>query len=339
MIIKAFFLMMFFATSAFSQWTSSRPDGHAPLGVMGDHTHHAGEVMFSYRFMHMNMEGSLKGTVSIDDAQVVSPNGENFIITPTKMPMQMHMFGLMYAPSDKITLMAMLPITSLEMDHLTRSSAEFTTKSSGVGDVKITALYTLSKFGNQHVHLHGGVSLPAGSIDETDVTPASAPNETQLPYPMQIGSGTFDLLPGITYLGQSGDWSWGGQGSAKIRLGENDNGYRLGNQFSITAWSARNLTKLISASVRLAGQATGNIEGNDSRFDGAVTARMVPTVFTNLRGGKRVDAGLGLNLYLQEGRLRGLRFAIEALVPIYQDLDGPQLETDLQLIAGTQYAF
>ncbi len=38
------------------QTTSTRPDSHAPLGVMGDHAHGAGELMLSYRFMGMAME-------------------------------------------------------------------------------------------------------------------------------------------------------------------------------------------------------------------------------------------------------------------------------------------
>ena len=39
---------------------SSRPDGHAPIGVMGDHIHREGEIMFSYRAMMMNMSGLRK---------------------------------------------------------------------------------------------------------------------------------------------------------------------------------------------------------------------------------------------------------------------------------------
>ena len=35
-----------------------RADGHAPIGVMGDHLHKRGEWMLSYRFMRMNMEGT-----------------------------------------------------------------------------------------------------------------------------------------------------------------------------------------------------------------------------------------------------------------------------------------
>ena len=40
-------------------WNSSRPDGHAPISVMGDHLHKKGEFMLSYRFMQMRMEGNL----------------------------------------------------------------------------------------------------------------------------------------------------------------------------------------------------------------------------------------------------------------------------------------
>ena len=36
--------------------------------------------------------------------------------------------------------------------------------------------------------------------------------------------------------------------------------------------------------------------------------------------------------------LDGLRIAAEAAVPVYQRLDGPQLETDLVLTVGAQYA-
>lgn len=38
------------------------PDDHAPLGVMGDHVHNAGEFMVSYRFSRMSMEGNRDGT-------------------------------------------------------------------------------------------------------------------------------------------------------------------------------------------------------------------------------------------------------------------------------------
>lgn len=332
-------LLAMLPCTASAHWTSGRPDGHAPIGVMGDHTHHRGDFMLSYRFMVMNMDGSRDGNSSIAATEVVSPTGSNFRVTPTRMPMQMHMFGLMAALSDKLTLMGMMSVTSMEMEHLTRMGAEFKTASSGIGDTKLTALYVLKRFGNQQIHLNAGVSLPTGSIKEKDVTPASAPNETQLPYPMQLGSGTIDLQPGVTYLGQTGKWSWGSQVRATLRVGENDHHYRLGNRFLATVWGARVLSQWLSVSARAEAITWGNIHGADPAYAMAVQMRMVPTVFTDLRGGSRLDGGLGINFIVPSGSLRGFRLAIEGLLPVYQDLDGPQLETDWSIVAGMQYAF
>ncbi len=90
------------------------------------------------------------------------------------------------------------------------------------------------------------MSFPTGSIDKKDDTPMGS--NQQLPYPMQLGSGTFDLLPGITYLGQHNDISWGAQVSGVIRLGENDRDYRLGNRFDATAWGAYDWFNWVSTS-------------------------------------------------------------------------------------------
>jgi len=63
----------------------------------------------------------------------------------------------------------------------------------------------------------------------------------------------------------------------------------------------------------------------------------VPTKDPNLRGGTRVDALIGIN-FVTPG-LKYLRLAAEAGAPVYQDLDGPQLETDLVFTLGAQYTF
>jgi hypothetical protein len=59
---------------------------------------------------------------------------------------------------------------------------------------------------------------------------------------MQLGSGTWDLLPGLTYAGFARDWSWGAQTLATLRLGENRHDYKLGNRLMLTGWVARRWT-------------------------------------------------------------------------------------------------
>ena len=65
---------------------------------------------------------------------------------------------------------------------------------------------------------------------------------------------------------------------------------------------------------------------------------MVPTADPDLRAGQRLDLGLGVNFLNGTGDLAGLRLAAELLLPVYQDLDGPQLEVDSTLVLGLQYA-
>lgn len=277
----------------------------------------------------MDMDGNRDGTDSLSTREVL----EQFPVTPVDMSMEMHMLGAMYAPTDNLTLMAMAPYISKEMDHVTRMGVRFTTDSDGFGDIKTTALYKIFDQDRQRLHLHFGLSFPTGSIEERDDTPAG--DDQILPYPMQIGSGTFDLLPGITYLGQSDQGSWGAQALTTLRLGENSNDYRLGNQLQLTGWIARNLTDWLSTSIRLKGMTWGNIDGADDRLN----PMMIPTADPDRRGGTQLNLGLGVNLYAPRGNLKGSRLAMEFELPLYRSLDGPQLETDWQLTVGLQTSF
>ena len=110
--------------------------------VMGiHHTHPKGEWMFGYTQMRMHMAGQ-----SQRDQQARRPGCFGaLMVAPTSMDMEMHMFGVMYAPLEDLTFMAMLPAMRLSMDHATRRGTRFTTQSSGVGDVSVTGLYTFWK--------------------------------------------------------------------------------------------------------------------------------------------------------------------------------------------------
>ncbi len=316
-----------------NKWLGNRPDGHAPISVMGEHLHGKGEVMFSYRFMRMNMDELKQGTDDINFSDAILPNG-NYMVTPTKMPMVMHMLGAMYAPSDRVTLVAMLNYLSSEMDHITAMGGTFTTESSGFGDIKLSALYKFFNKNRNQVHGQIGISIPTGSIDIEDVTPASAPNEVILPYPMQIGSGTFDTELAVTYLNQWDNFSFGSQLRSVIRFGENDNDYRLGNKYSINNWFAYKANDWLSLSTRIEGGIVDGINGRNPQLN----PMMVITADTVNSGKTYIDAGIGFNLYAFKGSLKNLRFGGELSVPILQDLDGIQLKNKETITLGLQYA-
>ena len=169
---------------------------------MGDHVRQKGDWMFSYSYRYMHMDGMRDGSDDLSDGEVLA----DFMVAPLRMDMQMHMLGAMYALSDRLTLMTMLPYVRKDMDHVTRMGVKFTTRSQGVGDVKLSGLYALSEGDRRNILLSLGISAPSGDIDETDDTPAM--QDARLPYPMQLGSGTWDLLPGVTHSGLDGAWSW-----------------------------------------------------------------------------------------------------------------------------------
>lgn len=327
------------ANNAYAVHTHDAHSGHSghatsvPIGVMGDHLHPQGDWMVSYRFMHMDMEGSLKGSDHISNQQIISPTGENFLVTPTKMTMDMHMLGVMYAPTGNLTLMAMAPYINNSMDHRTRAGTTFTTGSEGIGDVKLGALYGLRQWNAQHLHLNLGISAPTGSINEKDQTPTG---RARLPYPMQLGSGTWDLLAGLTYGGREGKWAWGSQATGTVRLqNENGNDYRLGNRLNVTGWLIRDIAHGWNASLRIDGQAWGDIHGADPRLN----KNVVPTADPDLRGGKRIDVLAGVNYVTKGGVHNGHTFGIEAGAPAWQNLDGPQLKTRWTVMGGWQYSF
>jgi len=303
--------------------------GDVPVGVMGGHTHDVGGVMLSYRYMSMHMDGNRDGTRRVSDSEVLT----DYMVTPTSMDMDMHMFGAMVGVNDKLTVMAMLPYVSKSMRHLTRMGGKFTTKSDGIGDIKISGLYKIVEGSGYKLHLNLGVSLPTGSIDKRGDTPVA--NNVKLPYPMQLGSGTYDFMPGITYQGQAGDYSWGSQAIATIRTGENDNDYTLGNKLELSAWLQRQWSHSFSTSVRLNLQSWSDIDGADPDLN----PNMIATADSELRAGKRADLLLGVTYQGRHGALKGNRFSLEVGKPVYQKLNGPQLETDLVFTAGWQYSF
>ena len=299
------------------------------MGALGvQHTHLKGEWMIGYQLMVMSMDGNLDGGQQISPEEVL----QDFMVSPTHMRMEMHMFEVMYAPTDDLTLMGMVPYIRQSMDHLTRRGTSFATDSEGLGDVSAYALYTFYRQRNHRIHIDGGVSLPTGSIDERGATPMGP--DSKLPYPMQLGSGTFDVLPGIAYLGSTDRFVWGARTGAAIRLGTNDNDYRLGNAYGFTFWGGLKLTDWLSSYVRTGVQTWGNFQGADPELN----PRMVPTADPLRRGGTRVPFVLGFNFFQPEGSLKGNRLTLESGWPS-QSLEGPQLETDWHMRLAWQWTF
>ncbi|MEM1410843.1 MAG: transporter [Pseudomonadota bacterium] len=324
-------------------------DRHAPIGVMGDHFHDAGEWMVSYRFMRMSMEDNLLGSDSIDPDTIVTTIPNRFFgmpgmpptlrIVPVSMDMDMHMFGVMYAPTDRVTLMAMVNYLENTMDHITYQGGmgtnvlgTFTTKTSGLGDTPLSALVSLINEPDRKLHAIFGVSAPTGDNDETDdiLTPMGMRPTVRVPYPMQLGSGTWDPIVGLSHSGWAGAFGWGAQWRSTFRITDNSDDYRLGDEHRLTGWGSWALSPAASFSLRLEYVDRGRVDGLDPNIRGPVQ-----TADPDRLGGERLDLGIGANFVLPNA----WRLGVEYLTPLDQDLNGPQLETDWQLTVGVQYAW
>ncbi|GAB1855198.1 transporter [Flavobacteriaceae bacterium MHTCC 0001] len=314
-----------------NQWLSNRPDGHAPISVMADHVHHKGEFMFSYRYMIMDMRQLRQGT---EDATTADAHA-NYMVAPIDMIMNMHMVGAMYAPSDKITIMAMANYLENDMNLQMRNGNQFSTNTSGFGDVMVSALYSIFNKNRKAMHAQLGVNVPTGDIEAQDVTPMSMGNEVQLPYPMQLGTGSFGVKLGLTYLGQCEKFSWGHQLTGMVNINDNNQDYKFGNQYRFNNWIGAKAGDNLSVSLRLEGVLIDEIKG----FSSLLNPMMVTTADTINSGGTFINSGFGLNYMVKSGGLKGLRFAGEISTPLYQDLNGIQLKQNYNLIFGMQYAF
>ena len=290
-----------------------------PVGVLGSHIHSKGEWMVGYRYMHMQMGEE-------DDAQ-----NEGFMVLPTNMQMGMHMAEVMYGVTNNLTAMLMLSYKRLSMDHQTRMGERFTTTSEGVGDIGIIAHYALRRSLRNYLVALAGVSVPTGSINRRDATPAGP--DQALPYPMQLGSGTPDLVTGLTYIHQRTAWSWGAHGDSRVRLGRNENQYRFGNTYHLNAWISRRVTQWFAPTLGVDGHLTEDVRGADPRLN----PNMVPTADPTRQSDAHLSLAPMLNFHIPRGSLKDHRLTLRGVFPIYHSPGGAPLETKWHVTIAWQW--
>jgi hypothetical protein len=316
--------------------------------------HHAGEWMLGYRFSRETAGPDMQhGSDTVTDLQIPGSvcGAHPCSMTASDMTMDMHMLHLMYAPTDRFTLMVMPMWMSHEMDMraLEQPAGEeeegeeggehgghggghgaHSHGTEGLGDTVFGALVRLHETSGLHAHLGLMVSAPTGSVEEKN------PDGTFVHYAMQPGSGTWDFVPSITVGGGLGDLTWGAQLSGVIRMEErNDSGYALGDISEATAWGAWRLNEWLSASVRLKRREQGAIEGH---YNGPHN-HSAPVDLQPNYGGIFHDAGIGVNVVVPRGPLAGHRLSAEWLEPLGDDLNGYQLERSGTLHVAWTKAF
>ncbi|SER70777.1 Protein of unknown function [Nitrosomonas sp. Nm51] len=331
--------------------TSANMHHHSqPAGLMFAHMlDDAGEFMLGYRFMYSRMAGSmLHGTSAVSDPAIVNQGcGTENLCTfrPADMDMRMHMLDIMYAPTRWLNLMLMPRFMDMEMnlrelDGRLPAPAEehkhFGGHATGViGDTLIVSLFKLYEKTGHRLHAGLGISAPTGKSD-LQFRRVFKIDGGSVHFGMQLGSGTWDFVPSLTYTGDYNRWSWGAQVSGVKRMeNRNESGYRLGDQFQATSWGGYGLTRWLTASVRGVYTLQDRIHGDFNSFN----ARIGPMDFPKNYGGQFWNVGFGVNAVIPDGRFAGHHFGFEWLQPVHTDVNGFQLDRKGALTASWSYRF
>ncbi|MFZ1109307.1 MAG: alpha-amylase [Rhodomicrobium sp.] len=326
-----------------------------PAGVSGAAMVGAGEGMLMYMPMYMSMQGTYAGTDKISTPAILatphSGMGAYLSVVPNSMDVQMHMLGAEYGVTNYFNVMVMGNYVDKSMTMTSYAEpmggnpamgrtllGAKTNETDGLADVTVSGLVRLYEDGVNHIHVNLGLSVPTGDITEqaTMISPMGMhmPMTMRAMYGMQIGTGTVDFLPGVTYTANKDLWSWGAAYRGRIALDDNEQGYRWGDLHEVTGWLGYTFIPGVTATARVAGSTQGKIEGSDPLIAGPMQGA-VPGYY----GGQRVDLFGGIEIAGHRFGLGDTRLAIEAGAPVYQDLNGPQLGQDWQLNASLGVRF
>jgi hypothetical protein len=250
---------------------------------------------------------------------------KNFPVVPGKIVQTAYLLSVGYAFNDSWRGHLTVPYLEQKTDHISivPNYSTFEIESSGLGDVVASGSYKFSDTERSNWWVTAGLSIPTGSIDEEGDTPR-APGNQQLPYTMQLGSGTYDFPIEISYHSK-GDHDINLSLAALIRTGTNDNDYRLGNSYSLAGRYNFHFSEILQPYIGL------NINYTDS-IHGADTSLLVdspypyPAPITNpdLFGGTKIGARAGISWQISDH----YRLAVEVGKPLYQNLNGPQTRED-----------
>ena len=346
------FLIVYFLVFSADVFSDSKTNSsaieHAPIGVMADHFHKKGESMISLRYGSMKMDGNIFNGNSINTEQILAqPNPlgmmpANLSVVPNSMDMTMVMLGGMYAPSDNITLMAMGMFMDKDMDLSSYKPmmgrdflGEFTTSSSDLSDIALGALFKLNEndWSRWHAEVTLQKSLEKNELKDEVLTPMGMSMEMILPYGMQIGDDASRLVLGLTNVSNLNEkWIVGNQLRGKFVISDKD--WSFSDVIELSSWVQYEINSSISLSSRIKFIDQDSISGSNSMI-----VAPVQTANPKNYGGREIQLGLGINLLTSIFPGHADRIGIEFVLPIEQDKNGLQMETDYQFIVGYQKSF
>ncbi|MCI0466338.1 MAG: alpha-amylase [Beijerinckiaceae bacterium] len=318
------------------------PPPPAPMGVFGaDNLLAQGKLILSITPNFTNLSGILIGTRRVSNEFIVSTvpfflnPSQTVRIVPQNIAVNTQVVGVRYGVTKDFEMILNLGMVEKNLNALVfRGTAGITQLgnnypgTASLVDTVLSGIYRVYQDDIHRVHVGLGFSFPTGSNDNT-FADFLLPNGTRRNirgfYGMQLGTGTFDILPGAAYAGYLGPWSWGVSYRGRLPLGQNPQGYLWGDLHEFNGWAGYTWIAGLTTTFRVNGSTQGPIRGFDPQING-------PAVPANplFYGGQRVELFGGASI---SGKFIGLENAtilVEAGLPVYQNLNGPQIMKNWQ---------
>jgi hypothetical protein len=325
--------------------------GNMPMNIPGGGVPETHEYRVKISPMVMSMDGLRDGTSSVNgDSLLGMPAAGLFMAVPTSMEMRMLNITAGYSFTDDLFggVMMMWKQNSMDMKfngpmQILTGQEGFTMKSGGLADTMLMGKYRLYTddplIPSKQYSLLFALSLPTGSIDQrNDEHPLAMRQNELLPYGMQIGSGTYDPTIGLLYQASSSPWWWGVNASYTARLYDNDRNYRFGNEARLDSYAMYQFSPDWLVQGQLNAKHQGKISGEMDEYTSGASGHaiqgdpnspaMTPLWDTGNYGGTQLFTTLGLQW--QPAPLHIIDFNVS--VPLYRDLNGPQLEEDYRVM-------
>ena len=290
----------------------------------------------SYSYQRSNFNDYYDGKSKVSTEDVLWRPGQeqrtskNYPVVPIDIQQEVHALQFRYRVTDSLSLSIVTPYIKQDTDHISIVPGynRFVIASDGLGDVTFMGTHIANPSLSSNWQTGIGVSIPTGSIDEQGDTPR-APGKQQLPYTMQLGSGTYDIPAFVAYVEKKSTYDWGLRLAGKLRLGENDRNYTLGNNISFTSWARLTTLDYFQPFAQLAYRYGGRISGKDEDLEiPGPYPYPAPVVDPARFGGQQADVKIGVRVpIINSAQYIELTYSL----PVYQKLNGPQSGEDYSI--------
>ena len=318
------------------------PPPPVPLSVFGDNMPDPGKATLSIIPSFTNNAHSFIGTRSVSSQYIVSstpwfwsPWASNLRIVPQNQFIEAQTVTLAYGIAKNLSVVLATGMVEKHSDLMTFfGSSNLIPRgmsfpgTDSLQDSSAAIIWRAYEDPINRIKVNLGMSFPTGSdhnLGGALLQPDGGYTIARAFYGMQSGTGTYDALPGIVYAGTIAPWSWGLSYRARLPLTYNPQGYMWGNYQEVNAWGGYTWFPGLTTTIRTNFNIQSPIAGADWLMLGKLQSAN-----PNFYGGKRIEMYVGADI---DGKLLGapgFSIGVEGGVPVYQNLNGPQLSKNWQ---------